>query len=224
MPSSSTSKMSLPVFSSSDPFTHVDFNNAFQKLDSQPGNYICTSTSRPTWGPAQAGQTIFETDSGFYLTWSGTGWAVGSNLLTGMRTTGGYVASNLTLSAGSTTNITILNVDFGANNVAELWRGLSVFTYCCIGASSTTVAYLSPTIDGVPCGAPVNANIGWGTVLNAPSGFQGNMYVPLMGAMGNLSNGTHSIGVQVVMSNAYSYSAVFSFAYTNALIQYAPRA
>lgn len=38
------------------------------------GNIICTSTTRPTLFTGDAGKTIYETDTGLVLLWSGTAW------------------------------------------------------------------------------------------------------------------------------------------------------
>lgn len=43
-----------------------------QKLDDVPGYKPCTSGTRPSWGAAQAGMLIVETDTGLIWRWDGT--------------------------------------------------------------------------------------------------------------------------------------------------------
>lgn len=43
-------------------------------LDTYPGWFVCTSGTRPTWGAANAGQFIWETDTQLAWKWSGTVW------------------------------------------------------------------------------------------------------------------------------------------------------
>ena len=58
---------------SSDAFITQDFYDNYTTLDSYPGSYICTSSTRPSgWGSAQTGMEIFETDTLLRWYWSGT--------------------------------------------------------------------------------------------------------------------------------------------------------
>lgn len=57
-----------------DPFKRQDFIDNWNKIDAAPGVTVCTSTSRPTWGAAQAGMQIQETDTKRQLLWTGTSW------------------------------------------------------------------------------------------------------------------------------------------------------
>lgn len=69
-----TSKVGLTTNLENDPFLLTDFNNNWNILDSQPGIFPCTSSTRPSWGAAQAGRSIMETDTFRMLTWSGSTW------------------------------------------------------------------------------------------------------------------------------------------------------
>ena len=69
-----TSKIGLTTNLNTDPFLLSDFTNNWNILDSQPGFFPCTSSTRPSWGAAQAGRNIVETDTGRYLRWSGSAW------------------------------------------------------------------------------------------------------------------------------------------------------
>lgn len=59
----------------SDPFQLSDFTGNWNILDRSPGAFICTSTSRPSWGTAQAGRLILMTDLKQLSYWTGTAWA-----------------------------------------------------------------------------------------------------------------------------------------------------
>lgn len=72
--STRTTKLNLVNNTGSDPFSLDDFSTNWNILDSEPGVYVCTSTTRPTWGPNQAGRTIVETDTFRLLVWNGGNW------------------------------------------------------------------------------------------------------------------------------------------------------
>lgn len=70
--SSVSTFLRLVVPARSDQFSTQDIADNWGKIDSAPGVYICTSTSRPTWTAAQAGRLIIETDTGLEWRWTGT--------------------------------------------------------------------------------------------------------------------------------------------------------
>ncbi|MFI0967079.1 hypothetical protein ACH4S8_37695 [Streptomyces sp. NPDC021080] len=72
--SNTTPRLGLKTYDTSDPFLRQDFNDQSAKLDAYPGAFICTSASRPAWGPSQAGMRIYETDTRRELVWTGTAW------------------------------------------------------------------------------------------------------------------------------------------------------
>ena len=69
-----TDRLALRKPAGSDPFLRADFNYNQDRIDDYPGYFPCTSGTRPTWGAAQAGLLIFETDTGKILRWTGTVW------------------------------------------------------------------------------------------------------------------------------------------------------
>lgn len=73
MPTPST-RLGLLVPSTSDPFVTLDIANNWLALDANPGVLVCTSTTRPSWGTAQNGQLISETDTGLQWRWNGASW------------------------------------------------------------------------------------------------------------------------------------------------------
>lgn len=66
--------LGLKLNDPSDPFQLSDFVSNWGILDASPGTYVCTSTSRPSWGTAQAGRLIFMTDLKQTSYWNGTSW------------------------------------------------------------------------------------------------------------------------------------------------------
>jgi hypothetical protein len=66
--------LGLKINQLSDPYELSDFVGNWDILDANPGVFICTSVSRPSWGTAQAGRLIFMTDLKQLSYWTGTGW------------------------------------------------------------------------------------------------------------------------------------------------------
>ncbi len=68
----STPKIGLLSWTTSDVFRVADFVQNWNTLDARPGIFICTSTTRPTgWGAPQSGQHIWETDTKLAWVWNG---------------------------------------------------------------------------------------------------------------------------------------------------------
>lgn len=73
MPVTST-RLGLAKPVTSDSFTTAGLSSNLQILDTFPGIYICTSSTRPTWGANQAGMRIYETDTDTEWRWTGSVW------------------------------------------------------------------------------------------------------------------------------------------------------
>ena len=71
-----SAKLGLALPSQPDDFSTADVRANWEKIDAAPGTFICTSTTRPTWGVNQAGRKIFETNTGVTRSWTGSSWAV----------------------------------------------------------------------------------------------------------------------------------------------------
>lgn len=67
-------KLGLTLPTTIDPFKTADIAANWSTIDGSPGIFPCTSSTRPTWGTAQAGRTIVETDTHRSLQWTGTAW------------------------------------------------------------------------------------------------------------------------------------------------------
>jgi hypothetical protein len=72
--STTSQRLGLKINDGSDPFLRTDFVQNYGTLDQYPGNWICTSTTRPNWGAGQAGMQITETDTRRNMLWTGTTW------------------------------------------------------------------------------------------------------------------------------------------------------
>lgn len=70
-----TTHLGLVKPSTSDPFVTADIADNWQTLDDSPGIFVCTSTTRPTWGTSQKGRCIIENDTNLIWRWTGTQWA-----------------------------------------------------------------------------------------------------------------------------------------------------
>jgi hypothetical protein len=66
--------MGLKLNDPSDAFELSDFIANWETLDASPGTYICTSNTRPNWGPGQAGRMIMMTDLKQVSWWNGSTW------------------------------------------------------------------------------------------------------------------------------------------------------
>ena len=72
-----TSRLGLIKPSTADPFSTADIAANWQKIDDNPGTFLCTSSTRPSWGTAQKGREIFETDTMLKWIWTGSTTAGG---------------------------------------------------------------------------------------------------------------------------------------------------
>lgn len=69
-----TTRLGIKKPQDTDPFLTSDFDSNYDLIDSYPGVFICTSTTLPSWGTAQAGQFVMCTDTRDFLEWTGTAW------------------------------------------------------------------------------------------------------------------------------------------------------
>jgi hypothetical protein len=77
MPTSST-RLALNIFSTADVFSTAQYDANWSLLDNYPGIFVCTSSTRPTWGANQNGMRIHETDTGLSWVWNGSAFSRGS--------------------------------------------------------------------------------------------------------------------------------------------------
>lgn len=106
-----TSKLGLPQWNGTDLFSRVEFNSLMTQLDSTPGVYVCSSTTRPTLTAGQAGRLIYQTDTNSLYEWTGSAWRAvlatptSSYVASSMRPTHYTGATNVTISATANENM-----------------------------------------------------------------------------------------------------------------------
>lgn len=188
--STTSQHMGLKIPDGSDPFLRTDFVNNLNIQDQYPGNWICTSTTRPTWGAAQAGMRITETDTRRTLLWNGTSF---NEMLYGPAVWWGALRPNVTVNHG-----TVVTYTLGTFTVN---RPGTLVGFASVEYNLTTRGFMGVTsrimIDGatsgfdnniaeyVATGWPNNSTFGTGTWSTT---------VPVLGVR-NISAGTHSIGI-----------------------------
>jgi hypothetical protein len=106
-----TTRLGLLKPSTVDAFSTSDLAANWQKLDDTPGTKIVTSTTRPTtWGAAQNGMQIVESDTGLAYRWTGSAWvrSAAKGLLT--TTTGGRARAQRTTTISTSTYASLVDV------------------------------------------------------------------------------------------------------------------
>lgn len=99
--------LNLKLNAPADPFLLSDFVSNFDILDANPGVFICTSASRPSYGAGQAGRIIFMTDLKQLSYWTGSTWA---DLRDSVPVFGGGTYINQAISAGASPNFQAVNL------------------------------------------------------------------------------------------------------------------
>lgn len=197
MPTPST-RLGLLKPTTADPFVTADLAANWQKIDDNPGVYICLSTTRPAWGAAQQGMLIFEKDTGLIWNWDGA--AFQRNAPRGLlKTTGGAWARGQRTTDFSTTSTTAVVVTSISNVVvpAGLRTLMIVVTF---PKGQNTVGQFGGYIyrSNVSNQAPLLA--GWyiagdSTSPVAGAGGQGNSYICF--EAGGLPPGTYNWSFQI---------------------------
>lgn len=110
-------KLQLAVPTQVDDFSTDDLAANWQKIDGSPGSFICTSSTRPSWGTAHIGRKILETNTRLEWVWDGTAFQrmapIGllrrsdGSFAVGERTTTFTTTSNTMVRAVSVTNVVV---------------------------------------------------------------------------------------------------------------------
>lgn len=191
--STNSQRMGLKIPDGSDPFLRADFVQNWNTLDQYPGDWICTSTTRPAWGTAQAGMCITETDTRRRMLWTGSTFR---EMLYGPAVWWGALRPNATISRATASTFSLGTFTVNRPGTLVVWStteyALQVYGY--MGATTRIL------IDGAVASFDssiaefVSTNNPW------PSGptFTTNANSSTQPAMGvrNISAGTHSIGIQ----------------------------
>lgn len=206
--STNSQHLGLKIPDGSDPFLRTDFVQNYNTLDKFPGVWICTSTTRPSWGAAQAGMCIMETDTRRQMLWTGTTWR---EMLYGPAVWYGSTRPGITIGANST--VTYVVGTFTVNRPGSLF-GIATTEH-----SLPNRAYVGATtrlqIDGADAnfdGPNANGEYVQTDFPNTSTFGAGHwsVTIPSIGVR-NISAGTHSIGIRVTtLQNASGLDRLIS--------------
>lgn len=186
--------MGLKIPDGSDPFLRTDFVQNYNTQDKYPGVWICTSTTRPTWGSGQAGMLIMETDTRRTMMWSGTTWR---EMLTGPAVWYGSMRPQVMVGAG--TMVTYVVGTFTVNRPGSL-LGITTTEHAlpCRGYTGATTRVM---IDGADANfdGPNQHGEYVQTAFPNTSTFGTDRWYQTVCSIGvrNVSAGTHSVGIRV---------------------------
>ncbi|THA72570.1 hypothetical protein E6R60_26950 [Streptomyces sp. A0642] len=188
--SGTTPRLGLKTWDQTDPFLRQDFNDNSARLDASPAPFLCTSGSRPAWGPNQAGMRIYETDTRRETVWTGTAWR---ETLSAPPVWSGYVAPNVGM--GHTTHVYYKLATFVVNRPGALLVNLAVEV--AIQSIYTMNLHFRTQIDGVDSmmgdgGSYIRVE----QVQTSGGGWQRSYMVPAMGIR-SVGVGSHNFGVHV---------------------------
>jgi hypothetical protein len=186
--------MGLKIPDGSDPFLRTDFVQNYNTQDKYPGVWICTSTTRPSWGSAQTGMMIMETDTRRNMLWTGTTWR---EMLTGPAVWYGSMRPQVMV--GSGTFVTYVVGTFTVNRPGSL-LGITTTEHAlpCRGYTGATTRVM---IDGADANFDGPNQHGEYVESNFPntSTFGTDRWYQTVCSLGvrNISAGTHSVGIRV---------------------------
>lgn len=149
-----TTRLGLLKPSTADAFSTADLAANWQKIDDNPGAYICTSATRPAWTAAQKGREIMETDTLLKWIWNGTDFvrSAPSGLL--KTTTGGWAVGQRTTTFSTSSQtyvpfITLANVVVPAGNRTLMITASWPWTSNTLGKTALGV-FRTATANGTP--------------------------------------------------------------------------
>jgi hypothetical protein len=186
--SGTTPRLGLKTFDTSDPFLRTDFNDTWGKLDASPGDLLCTSTTRPAWGTAQAGMRIYESDTRRELVWTGTGWR---EVLSAPAAWPGFVRPEVAM--GKDTHVYYKMATFNVTRPGALLIILEAEVRC--QSLYTANMSLRPQVDGADC--QIGSTSSFMRVPQIHTSGGGWSRTWMMGALGlrTVGVGSHNFGV-----------------------------
>jgi hypothetical protein len=189
--SGTTPRLGLKTWDTSDPFLRQDFNDNSGRMDAFPGTFMCTSGSRPTWGAAQSGMRIYETDTRSEKVWTGTAWR---ETLPMPPLWSGYVAPSVSM--GHDTHVYYKLATFTVNRPGTLRVDLTVTIQ--IQSLYTMNVHFRPQVDGNDCsvGAGSASFMRAEQVHTSGSGWSRQWTVPVQG-LRNVGVGSHNFGLHL---------------------------
>jgi hypothetical protein len=192
--------LGLKLNDESDPFELSDFTSNYGILDASPGVYICTSTSRPSWGAAQNGRLIFMQDLKQLSYWEASGgW---HDLRDAAPVFAGGVFLNTTANPGSSGVFSVLNLYTPRPCSLAIWlSGTYNYPNNKFQNANQLVAF-----DGVPGnmgGYPEQIRFAGDS---SDSGTDAGITCLSMQIIPSVSAGQHTIGAQVQVGSDYHVS------------------
>lgn len=192
--STTSPRLGLKIPDGSDPFLRTDFVDNYGVMEGSPGTWICTSTTRPTWGAGQAGRTIRETDTRREVLWTGTAW---HELLYGPAIWYGSTRPQVML--GVNTMVTYVVGTFTVTRPGSLF-GLTTTEHAlpCRGLIGATTRLMIDGSDANFDGPSQHGEYVQSAFPNT-STFGSDRWYQTVASMGSrdISAGTHSIGIRV---------------------------
>lgn len=194
--------LGMTLNADSDPFQRTDIVGNFSILDQYPGAFICTSSSRPTWGANQAGQMILETDTRRIIHWNGSGWHEIQATAPGWY---GSISPAATISGGNTVTYNIFSLTATRPGTLVVWIQSNIHTVSNRALGFGTV----PQIDGAN-----SALFGGSTqayqqapASQAGTGLFNDYRVTTCMGIRAVSAGTHTVGCVISVPSGVPASA-----------------
>lgn len=198
--------LGLKINDESDLFQLADFNSNYEILDQSPGTYICTSTTRPNWGPGQDGRLIFMTDLKQLSYWNHvSGW-------TDLRDAapmfaGGYFL-NAAFNPGANSTVNLLTFTTPRPAGLAVWLS-GTYAY---PPKSSQIAAQAIAVDGTPAvmGSYQEQVRFVGDAAATSSTQSASNSIVSMTMIPAITAGQHQIGVRVEVSTQYSTSVILT--------------
>ncbi|MFH8483084.1 hypothetical protein [Streptomyces sp. NPDC018055] len=188
--SGTTPRLGLKTYDQSDPFLRQDFNDNSARLDASPGVFLCTTSSRPAWGPAQAGMRAYETDTRREIVWSGTQWR---ETLSATPAWPGYVRPDVAM--GNEAHVYYKLATFNVNRPGALLVDLAVEV--AVQSIYTMNLHFRAQVDGSDAMIGSSASyIRVEQVHSSGGGYSRTYMVPAMGLRA-VGVGSHNFGIHM---------------------------
>jgi hypothetical protein len=196
--------LGLKLNDQSDPFELSDFTSNYEILDANPGVFICTSVSRPSWGTAQAGRLIFMTDLKQLSYWNGSAW---NDPRDAAPVFAGGTVINQGIGASAVKNYSILTINTPRPCALTVWM-TGKYSW---PSNAWQAAQQNITFDGA------DQNTGGFTdgfvlpgIPTRPSTAE-SITVPSMAVIPSVAAGQHTIGAKVQMGGDLTTVTVTGF-------------
>lgn len=188
-----TPRLGLKRPEPTDPFLTQDFFDNYNTLDSAPGLHVCTSSTMPTWGAAEAGRGIYMTDHKYMMFWNGTSWDEPVQSVPGMANS---LMTDVELSRNTTTVFNIATYNISRPARLHLIFGVQF----AIVSNRRQWMRVRPVINGVDAQAghtnvwrhSGHSNLGNYWTYNA---------IPALGTVANQPAGSVTVGVKIMVGS-----------------------